>query len=53
MTAPIHKQCIEMHKAKYCVCCMVSCVHCDHVHPPSKPHRDELTPNEEKVESKP
>ena len=35
---PIHKQCREMHAAKYCVCCMVKCCACDHVHAADKPH---------------
>jgi hypothetical protein len=34
----LHPQCEEMHRAKYCVCCMVTCGVCEHVHPAHKQH---------------
>ena len=34
-----HKaQCDQMHRAKYCVCCMVECAVCTHVHGAQKEH---------------
>ena len=32
------KQCDQMHRAKYCVCCMVECATCEHVHGAQKEH---------------